>query len=170
MSGHEDATHPPPDSKGSRLPSRTPIVVTLRGEAGAEVQIELVGRAHPEQQDYWDGNWLRTRVKVRAGGFRGEFEPELRAEEFARLRDGVRVCLTDLRGTFVFEALEGQLEITAKGDGLGHFRAECRAEDVAGIGNELTFTIDLDQTYLPPLASQLDAALKAFPVLGHPGA
>ncbi|HEY6203915.1 MAG TPA: hypothetical protein VI056_12850 [Candidatus Limnocylindria bacterium] len=142
----------------------------MRGEGGAEIQIELVGRAHPEQQDYWDGNWLRTRVKVRAGGFHGEFEPELRVEEFVRLRDGVRVCMTDLRGTFVFETMEDQLEITAKGDGLGHFRAECRAEDVAGIGNELTFTIDLDQTYLPPLASQLDAALKVFPVVGHPGA
>jgi len=142
----------------------------LMGDGGAEVRFEIFGREHPEQSDYWDGNWLLTHVILRAGGFRGEFQPSLRVEEFVRLRDGVRVCMTDLRGTFVFETMEDQLTIIAKGDGLGHFRAECRAEDVAGTGNELTFTVDLDQTYLQPLASQLDAVLRAYPVLGHPNA
>jgi len=149
------------------LPAKAPSIVTLLGERGAEVRIEVFGREHPGYDDYWDGNWLMSRVGVHAGGFRGQFRPSLRAEDFVRFRDGVRVCMTDLRGAFVFETMEEQLSIIARGDGLGHFRAECRAQDEAGTGNELTFTIDLDQTYLAPLALQLDNLLKAYPVVGH---
>ncbi|MBI3522372.1 MAG: hypothetical protein HY071_04635 [Chloroflexi bacterium] len=64
--------------------------------------------------------------------------------------------------------MEEQLSIVAKGDGMGHFTAECTARDAAGIGNLLTFTLSFDQTRLGPLAAELDALLRAYPVVGTP--
>jgi hypothetical protein len=143
------------------------VQVTLAADEGGQVVFDVAGR-EIGTDDYWDGNWLSCRVSVHARGFRGAFDATLRSEEFVRMRDGVRVCMTDLRGTFVFETMEEQLSIVAKGDGLGHFTAECTARDVAGWGNLLTFTLSFDQTRLAPLAGELDALLRAHPVVGKP--
>lgn len=131
-----------------------------------DLVIEVFGREQTID-DFWDGNWLRCRVGVRAGGFRGTVEPALRSEEFERMRDGVRVCMDDLSGTFVFETMEEQVRIIANGDGIGHFAAKCEVRDAAGFGNLLTFDLRFDQTRLAPLAAELDALLAAYPVLGQ---
>jgi hypothetical protein len=143
------------------------VQVTLSADEGGELVFDVAGREHGTD-DYWDGNWLSCRVSVRSRGFRGAFDASLRSEEFVRMRDGVRVCMEDLRGTFVFETMEEQLSVVAKGDGLGHFTAECTARDAAGWGNLLTFTLTFDQTRLAPLAAALDALVRAYPVVGKP--
>jgi hypothetical protein len=143
--------------------------VNVSADEGRLVSIEVSGREHPDTSDYWDGNWLSSRVTVHAGGFHGAFDVSLRAEEFARMRDGIRACMTDFKGAFVFETMEDQLSIVAKGNGRGHFTAKCYARDAAGIGNLLTFELSFDQTRLEPLASELDALLRACPVIGTPG-
>jgi hypothetical protein len=141
--------------------------VKLAADEGDQVVFDVADRER-DSDDYWDGNWLSCRVSVRARGFRGAFDASLRAEEFVGMRDGVRACMTDLKGTFVFETMEEQLSIVAKGDGMGHFTAECTARDAAGWGNLLTFTLVLDQTRLGPLAAELDALVRAYPIVGKP--
>jgi len=152
----------------AEVPTLAAMQVNIPGDDGGQVSIEVSGREHAGAEDYWDGNWLSCRVSLRAGGFRGAFNASLRVEEFVRLRDGVRVCMTDLSGTFVFETMEEQLSITARGDGRGHFTAKCWAGDAPGIENELAFDLSFDQTRLGPLASELDALLRAYPVIGRP--
>jgi hypothetical protein len=141
------------------------VQINISGDEDRLVSIEVLRREHPEAHDYWDGNWLWCRVSVRAGVFRGVFEASLRAEEFATMRDGVRTCMTDFTGTFGFETMEGQVSVVAKGNGRGHFTAKCSARDAAGIGSELTFEMSFDQTRLAPLALELDALLRAYPVI-----
>ncbi|TMF72551.1 MAG: hypothetical protein E6I18_16900 [Chloroflexi bacterium] len=136
-------------------------------EGGSEVSIDVRGREHGGE-DYWDGNWLQTRVSVRAGAFRGAFDASLRVEEFIRMWNGVRVCMTALDGTFVFETMEEQLSIVAKGNGIGRFTAECVAQDAAGVGNELTFEFSFDQIQLAPLATELEKLIKTYPLVGKP--
>jgi hypothetical protein len=84
------------------------------------------------------------------------------------MRDGVRVCMTALDGTFVFETMEEQLSIIAKGDGVGRFTAECVADDASGVGDELTFEFSFDETELEPLATDLDKLIKTYPLVGKP--
>jgi hypothetical protein len=109
--------------------------VRIDADDGDFIDIEIVGREHPGAEDYWDGNWLSSRISVKGRGFRGSFDASLRVEDFIEMRDTVRACMADLRGTFVFETMEGQLSITAKGDGLGHFEAACTGRsDPAPIG------------------------------------
>jgi ferredoxin-NADP reductase len=143
------------------------VQVILAADEGGQIVFDVAGRQHGGD-DYWDGNWLSCRVSVRARGFRGAFDAALRAEEFVRMREGVRVCMTDLTGAFVFETMEEQLSIVAKGDGIGHFTAVCTARDAAGSENLLTFTLSFDQTRLAPLAAELDELVRAYPVVGKP--
>jgi hypothetical protein len=134
----------------------------------AHVIVSPSRRQHPEAHDYWDGNWVYASVRIAARGFRGDFQAQLRAEEFASFRDQLKLLNEKLDGRAKFATMEGSLRIEIEGDGKGHFHAECAAVDQPGMGNRLTFTIDFDQTELPDIMRGLDAVCEAFPVVGKP--
>jgi hypothetical protein len=125
-------------------------------------------RERPEATDYWDGNWVYATVKIAARAFRGEFEAQLRADEFASFRNQILPLHEKLVGRATFETTEGWLRVEIEGDGKGHFRADCVAVDQPGMGNRLSFKIDFDQTELPDILCGLDAVCEAFPVIGKP--
>jgi hypothetical protein len=130
--------------------------------------VSAVRRENPDAADYWDGNWLVCTATIAAGGFRGRFDAQLRADEFARFREQLRPLYEKLVGRAVFDPMEPWMRIEVDGDGKGHFRATCRATDQVGVGNTLSFTIDFDQTELPEILKGLDAVCEAFPVVGTP--
>ena len=136
----------------------------------AHVVVSPTRRERPEATDYWDGNWVHATVTIAAGAFRGSFEAQLRADEFARFRDELRSLYRTLAGRAVFAPMEPWLKIEIEGDGKGHFRASCEAHDRPGTGNKLTFSVDFDQTDLPAILAGLDAVCEAFPVRGSPDA
>lgn len=121
-------------------------------------------RPHENSQDYWDGNWLESKIDIRVGGFSGHLRASLRADEFQRFKDQLAKLYTELKGTAKFTALEHWLTIQVKGDGLGHFEAECQAMDGAGTGNLLEFRLAFDQTDIPAIVKGLELILRAFPV------
>jgi len=145
----------------------------IHGEQNEFLLVQVLGRSHPQCDDYWDGNWIEAQISLSAGGFQGRFGASLRSEEFVRLRAGLRLVYASLGTTIPthvaeFTTLEEQLSIKVVGDGLGHFTAECVAVDEAGTGNRLEFTLRFDQTYIPAMLTGLDALIGAFPVKGNP--
>lgn len=142
------------------------LAFRIRGLNREHVIVHPTGRERPEASDYWDGNWVYATVTVAARAFRGEFEAQLRAEEFVRFRDQLQVLYETLKGGAKFETMEGWLTVDIQGDGKGHFRAACIAVDQPGIGNRLAFALDFDQTELPEILRGVDAICAAFPVVG----
>jgi hypothetical protein len=140
----------------------------IGGSNWEHVIIRPTRRERPEASDYWDGNWVCANVKVEARAFRGEFEAQLRTQDFVRFRDALHVLYETLKGGAKFETIEGWLTIDIQSDGKGHFHAACLAVDQPGIGNRLTFGLDFDQTELPEILRGLDAICTAFPVVGKP--
>jgi hypothetical protein len=138
------------------------------GRSNAQVAVRPSRRAFPEALDYWDGNWVWATISIVAGGFRGEFQAQLRTEELVRFRDELRSLHEKLVGRAKFDAMEEWLAIDIVGDGKGHFHADCVAVDMPGNGNRLTFGIDFDQTDLPEMLRGLDDFTKSFPVVGAP--
>ena len=70
-----------------------------------------------------------------------------------------------LDGYANFNCLEDYIYIKIKGDGLGHFSADCIANDNPGIyGHELKFSIEFDQTEIHILTKMIDDLLKEFPI------
>jgi len=136
------------------------------------VRIEVLWPSYPVSNDYWDGNWLETRIRVVAGGFKGHYRAQLRSEEFADFRAALYLLYTSL-GTdapvheAAFQTMEEQLSISVKGDRQGHFSAHCVAVDRAGTGNRLECELAFDQTQLPAMVEALDALITAFPVKGR---
>ncbi len=123
-------------------------------------------RERPHDTDYWDGNWVYATVTIAAGAFRGSFEAQFRADEFADFRDQLRPLYENLAGRAAFRPMEPWLLIEIKGDGMGHFHAACRADDRPATGNALAFTIDFDETELPAILRGLDEICETFPVVG----
>ena len=53
--------------------------------------VEALARSHPHRYDFWDGNWLDTKISVNAGAFTGHYDASLRSDEFARFLSSLRI-------------------------------------------------------------------------------
>jgi hypothetical protein len=111
-------------------------VFVIGSEASSHVKIRALGRTHPGRTDYWDGNWIRCVIDVRAGAFRGAVNCDLRNEEFLAFRDALRDLYDRLAGEATFKTMEQWLRIAVVGDGRGHFEAKCELRDDPGFGNK----------------------------------
>lgn len=144
------------------------------GQSDSEfLSVEVLRRSYPSEEDYWDGNWLVTRVGIQTGGFNGRINADLRTDEFASFLAELEQLYVKLTGTASFAPMEPWLTIKVTGGGLGHFTADCEArdgfpKDAIGSGGILSFEIAFDQTELPPIIDQLKQLLSAYPVVGQP--
>lgn len=134
---------------------------------GNFIRIDLISLAHPNADIDWDRNWINSKVTVKAGGFSGQFECYLMTTDFERFKHELSRLYENLEGKALFTTIEGQVKINIKGDGLGHFEADCSVMDFAGTGNTLEFEINFDQTGIPEMVSQLNYITKTFPISGE---
>ncbi|WP_316736620.1 hypothetical protein [Pedobacter aquatilis] len=136
-------------------------------ESGNFIRIDLIGFNHPNSELDWDKNWVKGFVKVRAGGFLGEFTADFMTTDFVSFKIELAKLYDKLNGIATFNTLESQVEIKIVGDGIGHLKAECEVMDNAGTGNKLEFEIDFDQTHIPKILNQLEKITDRFPKVGE---
>lgn len=153
------------ESLESTSPEDAPAFLIGR-ETGDHLEVVVRGGAPPEVTDFWDGNWVGVEVRVRAGGFRGTYRASFRTTELRDFRAALEGLKEDLGGEARFETLEEQLAVVIRGDGRGHFVAECEARDEAGTGNVLEFSLGFDQTEIPGMVRGLSGILELHPVRG----
>ena len=132
------------------------------------LNVQVTGRSHPSSQDYWDGNWVNADIEIDAGSFRGRYGAYLRVEDLRDFRDAVAHLYSFASKEAEFKTMEEQLQINIRGNGLGHFTADCEALDQAGIGNRLVFSFEFDQTEIPEMLEELEAFVREYPVKGNP--
>mgnify|MGYP003110328123 CR=1 FL=1 len=135
-------------------------------DSGDFIRIELMNLNYPNAELDWDKNWIASKVIVNAGGFSGQFECDLMTTDFEKFKQSLSLLYNKLDGLSSFDTMEGQVEIKIKGDGIGHFEADCSVMDDAGMGNKLDFKISFDQTIIPELVNQLNDITKAYPISG----
>jgi hypothetical protein len=153
---------------GGTVAPSTEIVI---GDPVAQhVLIRPLSRSHPGLFDDWDGNGIDCEVEIAAGGFRGSFQAQLRAEEFQAFLEQVQGVTTTIEGVASLTGMEGQIALSLTGEGSGRLRLAGEARDVAGTGNRLQFAFDVDATCLPEISRSLEHLLSAFPVIGTPDA
>lgn len=149
----------------------TDIIEIVIGQTEYErVTIRVLGRMHPGADDFWDGNWLITPLTARVGAFRADVEGRpaagLRGDELKSFRQELQTLYERLDGRAELRSLEGWLSLDLVGDGVGHIRVEGEMQDRAGEGNRLSFRLELDQTFLPPIIESLRAVEATYPLLG----
>lgn len=130
------------------------------------IKIEPLRWTHIDAELDWDKNWIHSRISIKGGAFRGQFNCELLTRDFELFKRQLKSAYKNLNETATFDTLEGQIEIKCVGDGLGHFKVDCIALDEPGIGNELNLKMIFDQTSIPDLIRQLDTITKTFPIQG----
>ena len=101
-------------------------------------------------------DWIDVKITVKAGGFSGKFDASLLFQDFIDIHSELNRLYNNLAGSMKFEALEEQLYIEIFGDGKGHFEAVCKVRDKAGIGNNLEFILNFDQTFIPAILRDLE--------------
>jgi hypothetical protein len=142
--------------------------IRVGGEKADYLSVQLLGRAYPDVDDYWDGNWLRTEVEFAVGGFRGRVACNIRAEEIADFCGQLTRLLETFEGTAEFRTMEEWLALTVTSDRRGHLTLAGELRDEPGIGNTLSFSLEYDQTYFRPMLDGLRDAVERFPVRGQP--
>jgi len=108
--------------------------------------------------------WCRVQVKVRANGFRGEFESWLQLNDIERFKNQLsamsasigKVCIATLASAEPDIRME--LSMHPLGNITGRYALESERRD--GIATMLSGAFDLDQSFLPSLQQGIDELLE----------
>jgi hypothetical protein len=128
------------------------------------IEVDIVRYERPAAGEYYDDNWLSTKVRVQAGGFRGQVDAAVLTGELGAFLTALRPLYETLRGSAEFSTMEQQLHLHLTGDGKGHITLTGEVLDQPGIGNRLHFTLQLDQTQLGASIHELEGVTGQFPV------
>jgi hypothetical protein len=126
------------------------------------------GRAYPNSDDYWDGNWLDVGACVVAHGARVEAEGcFLTSTDIAHFLTQLEALYRDLSGTAVLENYEPNIRVTMVGDRLGHIKLTVHlTPDFTTQAHRFDF--ELDQTVLPLIMADCRRVMERFPIKGSP--
>ena len=80
----------------------------------------IESRERPDDNDYWDGNWLVIRARVQAPGSSVELRgPWLRTSEVASFLTEIEAMSKDLRGKAALAPIEPAIKATLEMGSLG---------------------------------------------------
>ena len=127
-----------------------------------QVEIIINQYEHTPTGDSFDDNWLLCTVNVSFGNFTGTFGASFQSQDFIKFTQELKKLYACLKGTATFSSLEEQLEIKLTGNGNGGIELTGMCMDSVGVGNQLSFSTELDQTYLPSSIAELEEILKGF--------
>jgi hypothetical protein len=136
------------------------------GRAGQSLTISLIEPAsgEPSLADRLARGAHRHHVNARIeaifDGFRASYVTDLLGGDLPAFREALARLRSFESQEAVFETAERELRIEIKGDGRGHFKVKCVTQKNFAEGfPSLTFTLEFDQTDIPPILAELDAVL-----------
>lgn len=122
--------------------------VLIGGEEDNRITIRRCTKNGPE-------GWFDTEIEVRCDGWRGKFRASFMQGELSRFGQEVQSLHQHLDGKATLEPIEPNLTLSLSGDSKGHVEVSGVARNQFQTGTELTFQMELDQTYLPAIAKAL---------------
>lgn len=121
------------------------------------LEVQLIGPpADPQSEGY---DWIKGRVQIDVGAFKGELEIYLCVSDMVRFQEQLKVVYENVKGVAEFKTIEDQLAIRIEVDNLGHVLASGYLLDDFVCGNKLHFEIRYDQTLLWHTIAEIDEAL-----------
>ena len=134
----------------------------------AGLQIWINGRQFPDEDDYWDGNWLNVTAHCKSNNagvwVRGNL---IHLSEIDYLKTSTEKLYKDLKGKAALPCIEPELSMELEAQSLG------KIEMVVEITpdhryQKHQFLFEIDQSYLPPLISSCKTILKEYQIKGKP--
>jgi hypothetical protein len=122
--------------------------LTIAGEGGNTVSITVRERERPNPLSE---GWLDAEVAVKVGPWSGRFFAQFHEDDFFRFADELNELDATLQGGATLSSLDGYLDLTLTGDGLGHISVVGEAWDRPRWASHLVISYETDQTALSPL-------------------
>ena len=133
-----------------------------------DFQLWIHGRQYPNEQDYWDGNWLNVTAHCGSNGAdvwtSGDI---LHVPDLARWLESLELMNQTLSGTADLVSLEPELSVELKMSTLGQLHATIEITP-DHMSQEHSFQFEFDQSYLENLIASLRSLLAKYPVKGKP--
>ncbi|MCT8140296.1 hypothetical protein H1D32_22910 [Anaerobacillus sp. CMMVII] len=139
----------------------------LLGEE-TKIDIDVLSRNHPNCTDFWDGNWVHSKVNIEIPGYRVHFNADLRTDEIRDFLNELKEMNKHLKGKATLSNLDSFLHFECVMNKLGGVSWSIETCYPAGYGAVLNFEFEADQSYLQNLITELEDILTAFPVIGRP--
>ncbi|PZS08963.1 MAG: hypothetical protein DLM70_02035 [Chloroflexi bacterium] len=147
-----------------------PVAVTFDGQSSVSdapcfLRVTLLNRPYGHIAEPWDREVIDCEVRVDADAFKGHYASTIWGHELVVIR-AVLAALSARVGQEAegfIDLLENAFAIKFMLTPLGHLTMEIVARGHPGMGPELHFSMEADQSYLPLWIKQLDEALAAFP-------
>ncbi|MET3698826.1 hypothetical protein SAMN05877753_11061 [Bacillus oleivorans] len=133
-----------------------------------KIEIEVLGRSHPNTTDYWDGNWLFSKINLNIPGYLAGFPMDLRTDELQDFTNELKKLEKEMVGKAILKNLDGYYHFEGEIDQLGKIKWSAETCYPAGHGAILNFEFKSDQSYLQGLIKELEQILTEFPVIGIP--
>jgi hypothetical protein len=126
----------------------------------------IEARERPDDDDYWDSNWLVIRAKVEAAGSSVELRgPWLRTDDVASFLTEIEGMSKNLRGKAALAPIEPAIKATLKMGSLGQIAVYVEATP-DHLEQRHSFHFGFDQSYLPEIISGCRKILLRFPIKG----
>lgn len=151
-------------------PTLTAVELRLGSPDENHVTLRPLRRASPDSSDFWEANWLKVDVAVRAGAFAGRFEADLRTDELEQLADQLAALEGASTGAAALASAEGWVSVRLALAPGGRLEGACEVRDDPAMGSSLRFPLTVEPAQRPVLLAALGAILRAFPVVGDPTA
>lgn len=105
----------------------------------------------------WEDESMHS-VRVQAGThwFRVDFTESLIFPETDDWAEGLRQMHRDMAGSYVFRSLHGWLQVTYVMGKRGELHVSIQLQNYPDFLNEVRFFLNLDQTYLPKMAAEIE--------------
>jgi hypothetical protein len=132
------------------------------------LQIWIHGRQYPNEQDYWDGNWLNVTAHCGSHGANvWTSGPILHVPDLVRWLVALEEMKQSMSGGANLVSMEPELSVELKMKQLGQvgMRVEITPDHMS---EEHSFEFELDQTYLPNLIDEVRKVTAQFPMRGKP--
>lgn len=146
--------------------------VVIGDPDGEHISVGVSRRTGVGSGEYYEDNWLATRIEVRVAGFRADYPADLMTSDLVSLRDMLG-RLSGLRrsarrpGRETWQPMEPWLTLRFDmGPDIGSVSgiANHRIDD----GNSLSFSMRVGWPALDTALDELDVLLIEFPVIGSP--
>ena len=128
------------------------------------IEVDVLGYERSPVGEFNDDNWLRVQIRVAVGGFRGKTDAAFITVELFAFLSELRMLYENLSGKAEFATLEEQLNLLLTGDGKGPIELVGEVADIAGIGNQLKFKFQIDQSQLRASIAELQRVVTEFPI------
>lgn len=139
------------------------LKMQLKGDLG-KLEINVLMREDSETTDYWDGNWLKSEIRIHVDGFDSVYETNLRVDDLQIFYEGLISLQNGSAKEAEFTTMEEGLYLHCRVEAAGTMNCKGKANN--DTGNTLSFRLQTDLAALDVFVNDLKTVLTLYPLIG----